>query len=141
MSEQVVICCILLSASLAGRNGSAMETALSGNLGQSGAGQDWARKMFDYTTYDFGVVARGARAEHRFTVENIYVEDAHISAIRYGWACLAYAFRASSSGRVSSIVFGRKAFGPTDSSQATGSKEPSGNLWPERGRLEKWPRR
>ena len=30
--------------------------------------QDWARAMFDATTYDFGVVARGAKVEHRFVV-------------------------------------------------------------------------
>jgi hypothetical protein len=40
--------------------------------------QDWARKMFDHTSHDFGTVARGAKVEHRFNFENIYLEDAHI---------------------------------------------------------------
>ena len=43
--------------------------------------QDWARKMFDKTTHDFGVVARGAKAEYRFVIENIYEEDAHIKSV------------------------------------------------------------
>ena len=43
--------------------------------------QDWARKMFDHTTHDFGVIARGAKVEHRFVVENIYEEDAHIKSV------------------------------------------------------------
>jgi hypothetical protein len=43
--------------------------------------QDWARKMFDKTTHDFGVVARGGSAECRFVIENIYEEDAHIKAV------------------------------------------------------------
>ena len=55
---------------------------------QSGSGQDWARKMFDHTTHDFGVLARGAKAEHSFTVENIYEEDAHICAVRYRCGCI-----------------------------------------------------
>jgi hypothetical protein len=40
--------------------------------------QDWARKMFDHTSHDFGTVARGAKVEHHFNFENIYLEDAHI---------------------------------------------------------------
>ena len=40
-------------------------------------GQKWAAEMFNnQTSYDFGVIARGAKAEHRFKIENIYVEDA-----------------------------------------------------------------
>ena len=34
--------------------------------------------MFDHTSHDFGTVARGAKVEHRFNFENIYLEDAHI---------------------------------------------------------------
>ena len=37
----------------------------------SAHGQDWARKMVvGSATHDFGVVARGAKAEHRFVIEN-----------------------------------------------------------------------
>ena len=43
--------------------------------------------MFDHTSYDFGVVARGAKAEHRFKIENIYVEDAHIKSVKSSCGC------------------------------------------------------
>ena len=43
--------------------------------------QDWARAMFNQTTHHFGVVARGAKVEHRFTIENIYEENAHIQSV------------------------------------------------------------
>ena len=49
--------------------------------------QDWARAMFDHTTHDFGVVARGAKVEHRFIVENIYEEDAHIKSVSSSCGC------------------------------------------------------
>jgi hypothetical protein len=49
--------------------------------------QEWARKMFDHLSHDFGVVARGAKAEHVFTIENIYVEDAEIASIRSTCGC------------------------------------------------------
>jgi hypothetical protein len=48
---------------------------------------DWAKEMFDHTTHDFGVVARGAKVEHSFTVENKYEEDAHIAAVRSTCPC------------------------------------------------------
>lgn len=51
-------------------------------------GQEWAKKMFDgKTTHNFGVVARGAKVEHRFVLENIYVEDAHIKSITSSCGC------------------------------------------------------
>jgi len=53
----------------------------------SGGAQDWAREMFDHTSYDFGTVARGAKVEHRFGVENIYVEDAHIESAQASCGC------------------------------------------------------
>lgn len=49
--------------------------------------QDWAREMFDHTSHDFGVVARGAKVEHVFTLQNIYVEDVRIAAIRSTCGC------------------------------------------------------
>ena len=49
--------------------------------------QDWAREMFDHTSHDFGTVARGAKVEHRFGVENIYLEDAHIRSARASCGC------------------------------------------------------
>ncbi|MBN2295204.1 MAG: DUF1573 domain-containing protein [Pirellulales bacterium] len=52
-----------------------------------GHGEDWAKDMFKETSFDFGVVARGAKAEHRFVFENIYIEDAHISSVRSSCGC------------------------------------------------------
>jgi hypothetical protein len=43
--------------------------------------------MFNHTTHDFGVVARGAKVEHRFTIENIYEEDAHIASVESSCGC------------------------------------------------------
>ena len=42
---------------------------------KSRLGQQWAKEMFDHTSHDFGTVARGAKMEHRFTLENIYEES------------------------------------------------------------------
>lgn len=52
-----------------------------------GVGQEWARKMFAETTYNFGTVARGSKTEHRFTFRNIYKEDIHISGVRTSCGC------------------------------------------------------
>ena len=49
--------------------------------------QKWATDMFEHTSHDFGVVARGAKVQHVFTLENIYEEDAHVSAIRSSCTC------------------------------------------------------
>jgi hypothetical protein len=49
--------------------------------------QDWARDMFDHTSHDFGTVARGAKVEHSFGVENIYLEDAHIKSAEASCGC------------------------------------------------------
>lgn len=51
-------------------------------------GQEWAKKMFDdKTLHNFGVVARGTKVEHRFVLENIYVEDVHIKSITSSCGC------------------------------------------------------
>jgi hypothetical protein len=49
--------------------------------------QEWAKKMFDQTTFDFGTVAKGAKVERVFNVENIYVEDAHIASVTSNCGC------------------------------------------------------
>ena len=59
-------------------------TALTAGRAQA---QDWAREMFDHTSHDFGTVARGAKVEHRFGVENIYLEDAHIKSAKASCGC------------------------------------------------------
>jgi hypothetical protein len=43
--------------------------------------------MFDRTSHDFGTVARGAKVEQSFTVENIYLEDARIVSVRASCGC------------------------------------------------------
>ena len=43
--------------------------------------------MLNETTHDFSVVARGAKVEHRFIVENIYEEDANIKSITSSCGC------------------------------------------------------
>jgi hypothetical protein len=53
----------------------------------SGFGQQWAKDMFHETDHDFGTVARGAKAEHGFTLENIYEEDAHIESVSSTCGC------------------------------------------------------
>ena len=49
--------------------------------------QEWARKMFQTTDHDFGAVARGAKVEYRFKLNNIYEEDVHISSVRSSCGC------------------------------------------------------
>ncbi len=53
----------------------------------SGAETPWAKALFDKTSHDFGVVARGADVEHRFTIDNIYVEDVHIQEVYSSCGC------------------------------------------------------
>ncbi len=50
-------------------------------------GQQWARAMFQETEHDFGTVARGAKAEYRFVLKNIYMEDVHIASVRSSCGC------------------------------------------------------
>ncbi len=50
-------------------------------------GKEWARKMFETSNHDFGVVARGAKAEYDFVLQNIYKEDVHISNVRSSCGC------------------------------------------------------
>lgn len=56
--------------------------------GAAGLAEDnWAAKMFETTSHDFGTVARGAKAEFRFKLNNIYTEDVHIADVRTSCAC------------------------------------------------------
>jgi hypothetical protein len=50
-------------------------------------GQNWARKMFTVTNHDFGSVARGAKAEFRFPVKNVFGEPIHIASVRSSCGC------------------------------------------------------
>ena len=58
--------------------------------GPVAVGQEWARKMFDSTEHKFGTVAKGAKAEHRFQIKNLYEEDVHISGVRSSCGCTTW---------------------------------------------------
>lgn len=49
--------------------------------------EDWAAKMFETFDHDFGVVARGAKAEFRFVFKNLYMEDVHVQSARSTCGC------------------------------------------------------
>jgi hypothetical protein len=53
----------------------------------SGFAQDWASKMFQETEHKFGTVARGAKTQFEFVLENLYVEDIHIAGVRSSCGC------------------------------------------------------
>lgn len=62
--------------------------ALLLSTGATGRAEDnWAAKMFETTSHDFGTVARGAKAEFRFKLNNIYTEDVHIANVRTSCQC------------------------------------------------------
>lgn len=50
---------------------------------------NWAEKMFNKTKHDFGVIARGADAQYRFTIKNIYKETVHIANVKTTCGCSA----------------------------------------------------
>ena len=58
-----------------------------GCLAPSAYGQSWARKMFVTNAHDFGVVARGAKAEFAFVFTNPYQEEVHIAGVRTTCGC------------------------------------------------------
>jgi hypothetical protein len=43
--------------------------------------------MFPATSHDFGVVARGSKAEYAFIFENLYVENVHIASVLASCSC------------------------------------------------------
>src|SRR5206468_11209269 len=49
--------------------------------------KEWAQKMFAATSHDFGHVARGAKAEFAFELQNVYEEDVHIADVRTSCGC------------------------------------------------------
>ncbi len=50
-------------------------------------GQEWARKMFNESAHDFGIVAAGTEAVHRFEFQNIYKEDVRVVSVRSSCGC------------------------------------------------------
>jgi Protein of unknown function (DUF1573) len=53
---------------------------------------EWAEKMFDSTSHDFGAVAREAQVSHRFKVTNLYKEDVQISNVTASCGCTSPRF-------------------------------------------------
>ncbi len=53
---------------------------------------DWAKKMFDSLSYDFGTVAKNAEVSHRFKVTNLYKQDVHIANVTTTCGCTAPKF-------------------------------------------------
>ena len=49
--------------------------------------QEWAKKMFTETSHDFGNVARGGKAQFRFSFKNIYEEPVHVASVRSSCSC------------------------------------------------------
>ena len=49
--------------------------------------QQWAEKMFSDQSHDFRTVGRGAKAEHRFELKNLYKETVHIASVRTSCGC------------------------------------------------------
>lgn len=47
----------------------------------------WAEKMFAVRTHDFGHVARGAKAEFAFEIQNLYEEEVHIVDVKTSCGC------------------------------------------------------
>lgn len=60
-----------------------LSTFLTGSV----QGQDWVKAMFEETTFDFGNVPRGAKAEYSFKLTNKYQEDVHIVDVRSSCGC------------------------------------------------------
>ncbi len=49
--------------------------------------QEWAEKMFQARVHEFGDVARGAKAEYRYELTNLYEEDVHIAGVTSSCGC------------------------------------------------------
>lgn len=56
-------------------------------LSSQGWSQEWANKMFEVRTHDFGAVARGAKEVYEFELQNIYEETVHIAGVRSSCGC------------------------------------------------------
>jgi hypothetical protein len=54
---------------------------------QPALAEQWVAKMFSEVEHDFGTVARGADAVHRFAVKNIYKQDIEIVSVRSSCGC------------------------------------------------------
>lgn len=51
------------------------------------AAQEWADNMFAVRSYNFGNIARGAKAEYAFELTNLYLQDVHIASVHVTCGC------------------------------------------------------
>jgi hypothetical protein len=65
----------------------AIAIALLTLIAPAASAKEWAQKMFQDVTHDFGHVARGAKAEFSFELQNQYEEDVHIADVRTSCGC------------------------------------------------------
>ncbi len=56
---------------------------------QGQSASDWALKMFEETSHNFGVVARGSDVQHRLKLTNIYEETVQIAEVKTSCGCSA----------------------------------------------------
>lgn len=56
-------------------------------LASAASAQEWALKMFNTTSHDFGTVAKGSKAEYRFQIKNLYEEDLKIVKLASSCGC------------------------------------------------------
>jgi len=58
-------------------------------IGSVASAQDteWAKKMFEKSSHDFGTVAKGAETIYRLKLTNKYEQDVHIAEIRKSCGC------------------------------------------------------
>lgn len=64
---------------------------ITASLGASAVAADekWAEEMFEKTSHDFGVVARGSDVNYRLNLKNIFKETVHIAEVRTTCGCSA----------------------------------------------------
>lgn len=55
--------------------------------GANASAQEWAKKLFQNHSHDFGTVARGSKTIYEFEMENVYEEEIHIASVRASCGC------------------------------------------------------
>ncbi len=58
-----------------------------GSVSSNAVGQDWAKKMFNELSHDFGTVNKEERPVHKFQIKNIYNETITITNLRSSCGC------------------------------------------------------
>jgi hypothetical protein len=55
--------------------------------GSPSRAQEWAEKIFEKRSHDFGAVARSAKTEYDFVFANPYEDDVHVASVRSSCGC------------------------------------------------------